>query len=111
MLATTTAELEQRVDAIIGGLPAGVQGRVTRGTGIARCGGGTMPKAEIPSVTIDVAGEASELERLANVLRTGSPAVVGYLADGRFRLDLRTVFGRQDGALAARLGEALTQTI
>jgi L-seryl-tRNA(Ser) seleniumtransferase len=41
------------------------------------------------------------LEELARRLRTGSPPVVGYMGNGRVKLDLRTVFPHQDDLLAA----------
>ena len=39
-------------------------------------------------------------------LRTGEPAVVGYLRDGRLILDLRTIDPRDDEALVAAVRQA-----
>lgn len=70
---------------------------------IARCGGGTMPKAEIPSLALDLKPRGMGLEKLAASLRRGSPPIVGYVAEDRFRIDLRTVFPEQDGLVAENL--------
>ena len=63
---------------------------------IARCGGGTMPKAEIPSVALDLLPRNMGLPKFANLLRGGQMPLVGYIADDRYRIDLRTVFPEQD---------------
>lgn len=108
MLRTPLDALRRRAEGIVARLPA-EPGRAecTIGEGTARCGGGTMPKSSIPSITIDVALPAGAVEGFARSLRLGSPPVVGYVADDRFRIDLRTVFPRQDDALVARLAEAI----
>lgn len=81
------------------------------GQGIARCGGGTMPKAEIPSVTIDLRPAPWSVEEAARRLRGGTPPVIGYAADDCLRIDLRTVFPEQDGILANCLLAALAKTV
>jgi L-seryl-tRNA(Ser) seleniumtransferase len=66
-------------------------------------GGGSAPEEAIP-------GEAIALEddgALARLLRTGEPAVAGYLREGRLVLDLRTVDPADDGALAGAVSAAL----
>jgi L-seryl-tRNA(Ser) seleniumtransferase len=73
----------------------------------ARCGGGTMPKAEIPSLAVAIRPERTSVVRLAEALRKRSLPVVGYVEDDAFRLDLRTVFPEQDEALASALLEVL----
>jgi L-seryl-tRNA(Ser) seleniumtransferase len=76
---------------------------VSIGTGISRCGGGTMPKAEIPSLTLDVRPEKMSLKALARALREGTPAVIAYTAEDCLKIDLRTVFPDQDDDLAENL--------
>jgi L-seryl-tRNA(Ser) seleniumtransferase len=63
---------------------------------IARCGGGTMPKAEIPSLALDFKPLTMSLPKLAKKLRERELPVMGYVAEDRFRIDLRTVFPEQD---------------
>ncbi len=105
MLAETEEELLPRADAIRKAV--GHPG-VTVGRGIARCGGGTMPKAEIPSVTIRVAPEGLRPEKLARRLRDCPTATVGYVAEDAFHLDLRTIFPEQDAIVVQNLRDALS---
>lgn len=88
------ADLRPRAEAIVSALEG--RGNASIGEGIARCGGGTMPKAEIPSVTVDFRPETIGLEKLARLLRRNAPSIIGYKADDCFRLDLRTIFPHQD---------------
>lgn len=64
---------------------------------IARCGGGTMPKAEIPSLALNFHPTSMSLPKLSKLLREQPLPVMGYIAEDRFRIDLRTVFPEQDG--------------
>jgi len=64
---------------------------------IARCGGGTMPKAEIPSLALDIRPKTLGLAALARRLREVPVPLMGYVAEDRYRIDLRTVFPEQDG--------------
>jgi L-seryl-tRNA(Ser) seleniumtransferase len=66
------------------------------GEGKAQIGGGTLPRSVIPSVTIDLLPDAISLAEFAARLRGGKPPLIGYIAGGRFKLDLRTIFPRQD---------------
>ncbi len=106
MLRLTAEEMTARAEDIIKqlhGLPvkAGV------GKGRAQMGGGTLPRAVVPSVTVDLAPQGSTLGQLAERLRKGKPPVVGYVAGQRFKIDLRTVFPRQDLELAKAIRNAL----
>ena len=72
------------------------------GETIAKVGGGTMPRAKLPSITVDLQPtHALSLSEIAARLRAASPPVVGYVSGDRIRLDLRTVFPHQDDALIA----------
>jgi L-seryl-tRNA(Ser) seleniumtransferase len=63
-------------------------------------GGGGAPGVRLPSVAVAVDAE------LAVPLRTGEPAVLGHVADGKLLLDLRTVAPEQDELLADAVGTA-----
>jgi L-seryl-tRNA(Ser) seleniumtransferase len=69
-------------------------------------GGGAAPTSSLPTTLVTVAHVALGPDRLAEALRTGSPAVVGRVADGRFVLDLRTVSGEDEGELLEALRRA-----
>jgi L-seryl-tRNA(Ser) seleniumtransferase len=75
------------------------------GRGKAKTGGGTLPTANVTSVTIDLIPAESSLAEFAASLRASNPPVIGYIADNRFKLDLRTIFPEQDESVinAARL--------
>ena len=66
-------------------------------------GGGSTPGATLPSAGVALTGPAG---RLARRLRTGSPAVVPRIVDGRVVLDLRAVPPEADGHLTAAVRAA-----
>jgi L-seryl-tRNA(Ser) seleniumtransferase len=70
--------------------------QVASGRGTAKTGGGTLPKSNLASVTIDIVPKNSSLADLAATLRAWNPPVIGYIAGDRFKLDLRTIFPDQD---------------
>ena len=77
--------------------------------GRTQFGGGTLPGASFPSVTLDLrpADPAPNVSELAAKLRHGSPPVVGCMAAGWLKLDLRTVLPEQDDALLRAVTSAL----
>jgi L-seryl-tRNA(Ser) seleniumtransferase len=77
--------------------------------GCAKAGGGTLPKAKVPSVTISVAPLNSSLAGFAAALRASNPPVIGYIADDRFKLDLRTIFPQQDDFVIEAIRAACTK--
>ena len=97
--------LRARAERILAEIP--FAGRI--GTARAKIGGGTLPRAELASVTLDFEPPAGlSLAKLAARLRAGAPPVIGYVSGGRFRLDLRTIFARQDDALIRGLRRAFS---
>jgi L-seryl-tRNA(Ser) seleniumtransferase len=102
MLEATTEQLRARGEALLAqirDLPL----RAAIGEGKAHVGGGSLPRAVIPSVTLDLLPEKLSLDDFATRLRRSSPAVVGYVAGGKFKIDLRTIFPRQDAQLLSVL--------
>lgn len=87
------------------GLPAHIS--VGRGTG--KVGGGTLPRATIPSVTLDIVPELCSLEQFAASLRAGDPPVIGYIGGNSFKLDLRTIFPKQDEAVVDAIRTACSR--
>jgi L-seryl-tRNA(Ser) seleniumtransferase len=107
MLTVEVDTLNTRATAIIEAIGKGET--VTRGEGTSRCGGGTMPKSQIPSVTIDIAPVAGQysLPQLMKRLRDGRPPVIGYVSENALKLDLRTIPAEQDSVLISAIREAL----
>jgi L-seryl-tRNA(Ser) seleniumtransferase len=106
MLGTTREELTARAMRIVEGLK-GLSVSAKVGEGRVQLGGGTLPKSVIPSITVDLAPEGVSLREFARRLRTGRPPVVGYIAEQRYKIDLATVFARQDAELSEAVRRAL----
>ncbi len=104
MLRMETDALRARAEILLTAL-AGLPLAARVGEAVARVGGGTMPRAALPSVTVDLqpTGVDLPISEIAARLRAGKPPVVGYISGDRFRLDLRTVFPHQDEILTAAL--------
>lgn len=101
MLRINSDDLRARAETILAAL-AGLPLSAKLGETVARVGGGAMPRAKLPSITVDLYPTADlPLGLIAARLRSGAPPVVGYIAGDRFRLDLRTVFPPQDETLLA----------
>jgi L-seryl-tRNA(Ser) seleniumtransferase len=100
-------ELRARAATILTRL-RGLPLKITAGRGIAKVGGGSLPKSIIPSVTIDILPENGSVDDLARDLRTRG--LIGYIANQRFKLDLRTIFPHQDDAVIDAIRTACTGT-
>jgi L-seryl-tRNA(Ser) seleniumtransferase len=105
MLQITTSELRVRAEALLAQIRA-LPLRSSIGEGKAHVGGGSLPRAVIPSVTLDLRPDKIPLEDFAARIRRGSPPIVGYIAGGKFKLDLRTIFPRQDAQVVSALRSA-----
>ena len=73
----------------------------------ASVGGGAFPTARIPSACVALEGSAEPMER---ALREAPLPVIGRIADGRLRLDLRSVPARDDARLLDAVAGALAGT-
>ena len=98
LLQLSEDELRARAAAIAGRLE-GLPLQIAIGRGTVKVGGGTLPKSAMASVTIDIVPENCSLADFAVRLRDYSPPVIGYIANERFKLDLRTIFPQQDDAV------------
>jgi L-seryl-tRNA(Ser) seleniumtransferase len=96
MLSTPLAELRARANQFAERLRG-----VTGLTGVevlddaAFVGGGSLPDQALPTVVVALVASGVSDAELASRLRTGTPAVIGRVQDGKFLIDLRTVFERQ----------------
>jgi len=105
MLNITADELRARAEAVLSqirDLPL----RSSIGESKAQVGGGSLPRALIPSVALDLLPDKVSVEDFAATLRRGSPPIIGYVAGGKFKLDLRTIFPRQDAQVVSALRSA-----
>jgi L-seryl-tRNA(Ser) seleniumtransferase len=76
------------------------------GRATAKAGGGTLPRSNIPSITVDLVPETGSLEAFAELLRSYGTPVIGYVSGGAVKLDLRTVFPFQDDILVDAIRSA-----
>ena len=101
--ASVDDDLRPRAEAILARLEPVAELQAGTVDTVARCGGGTMPKAEIPSLALDLSPQSMSVAKMAARLRTLDLPVMGYVAENRYRIDLRTVFPEQDGILVENL--------
>src|SRR5213594_831456 len=85
--------------------------QIAIGRGVAKAGGGTLPKSTMPSVTIDIVPKNSSLADFAATLRAWNPPVIGYIAGDRFKLDLRTIFPHQDESVIEAIRTACANVL
>jgi L-seryl-tRNA(Ser) seleniumtransferase len=95
------AELRPRAERIAAAL-ASSNGTIV--DSVASVGGGAFPTAQIPSVALAIAGDATRIEQR---LRAGDPPLVARVADGRVLIDLRTIFPADDERLPAIVRAAM----
>jgi L-seryl-tRNA(Ser) seleniumtransferase len=58
----------------------------------SQVGSGALPTEELPTKVLAVESDTVSAERLAQRFREARPPIIGRIHDGRFLLDLRTIF-------------------
>jgi len=76
---------------------------------VGRAGGGALPVAEVASVALALTPGAGGVAELAARLRSGTPAVLGYVHDDRLMLDLLAVRDDELADCAAAVRATLAQ--
>ncbi|MFC5051915.1 L-seryl-tRNA(Sec) selenium transferase [Rubritalea spongiae] len=107
-LAIKPEELKQRALSLIDSVGECPEAELSITESIATTGGGTMPRSKIPSIAIKITPRGISLNKLAQQLRVGTPAIVGYTQEKHLLLDLRTIFDWQDELVVSRLSEILS---
>jgi L-seryl-tRNA(Ser) seleniumtransferase len=110
MLNTHISELHKRAEQLAGQVEqidaiAFVQVSDDR----AFVGGGSLPDQAMPTVVVEIQARAVSDTDLAQRLRTGDPAILGRLRDGKLVLDLRTIFPEQETLVLEALRAAVSQ--
>jgi L-seryl-tRNA(Ser) seleniumtransferase len=100
-------ELRARAADIITRL-RGLPAQINVGRGAVKSGGGTSPRAIIPSIGIDIQPENCSANEFAARLRALTPPVIGYIANRSFKLDLRTILPHQDDLVVDAIRSACT---
>jgi len=107
LLQISDSELRARAAAICDQLSKSCSGlKIASDCSTAKTGGGTLPKSNLPSITIDIVSKNSSLADFASTLRAWNPPVIGYISGDRFKLDLRTIFPHQDGLVIQAISAA-----
>ena len=98
LLGLPLAELKSRAEALAARLSTipGVTARAAED--VAYVGGGSLPDRSMPTWVVEVISPLSDNE-LSSRLRSGTPAVLPRVHDGKVLLDVRTVFEDQETAL------------
>ncbi|HET6575276.1 MAG TPA: L-seryl-tRNA(Sec) selenium transferase, partial [Fimbriiglobus sp.] len=107
MLTVPPAELKERCErfaARLRGIP-GLSAVEVR-EDVAYVGGGSLPDQALQTFVVALTPAGQSEAEFAARLRTGTPAVVGRVQDGKLLLDLRTVFERQEDELVEAIGRA-----
>ena len=105
MLGYRHEELDSRAHRILAALEhEPIKGKIVEGK--AQVGGGTLPRSIVPSIALALQPASVRLEDFSSRLRTGNPPVIGYIAQNRFNLDLRTILPGQDADLISALRRA-----
>ena len=77
----------------------------------SQVGGGTLPRSFISSVTIDLVPKQLTVQEFAARLRAATTPIIGRIASGRLKLDLRTIFPSQDEELIRVIRACFESTI
>jgi L-seryl-tRNA(Ser) seleniumtransferase len=117
LLGTPLPQLRRRAEELAGrlrGLPGLTSVEVRED--VAFVGGGSLPDQTMSTWVVEIGVANLSDATLAHRLRTGTPAVMGRLRDGRLVLDVRTVFPEQEAALVeavrcSLLGGQTTETV
>jgi L-seryl-tRNA(Ser) seleniumtransferase len=115
LLQISERELRARAAAIASRLE-GLPLQIAIGRGTVKVGGGTLPRSTMSSITLEIVPKNCSLSDFAGGLRNSSPPVIGYIGNGRFKLDLRAILPQQDDAVVdairaacAKLAECIQQ--
>jgi len=109
LLRISDDDLRARAEALAGRLQ-GLPAEIAIGRSTVKAGGGTLPKSGMPSVTIDILPGNCSVIAFAVTLRASNPPIIGYIANERFKLDLRTIFPEQDDVVVDAIRAACAGT-
>jgi L-seryl-tRNA(Ser) seleniumtransferase len=104
MITAPVDRIRDRAESMVQSLAGhGIESKAVEST--ASVGAGAFPAEGLPSFAIAIEGDAATTER---ALRLGLIPVIGRIAGDMLLLDLRSVSERDDTALTAAIGAALS---
>jgi L-seryl-tRNA(Ser) seleniumtransferase len=108
MLAIPLDDLRRRAEGLAARLRTVNGLSVETSQDLAYVGGGSLPDQPMKTWVLEVEASGPSDSELALRLRTGTPAVMGRLRDGKLVLDVRTIFPEQEEALLEALQRAIS---
>ena len=105
MLSKTPKEIEGLRQQLLSSLSERVRKCIFEVDCESQVGGGSLPSQSLPSRGIAI--RVPHVDRLAKLLRLGTPAILGHIADQQLVLDLRTVNSQDLESLAFRINDVL----
>ena len=112
LLQVSEDALRARAAAICDKLSKSCPGlQIAIGRSAAKTGGGTLPRSTMSSITIEIVPSNCSVVAFAGRLRRSTPPLIGYIANDRFKLDLRTIFPQQDNLLVETIHGAYGGTL
>ena len=108
MLTMKPVEVWQRASAIANALrqQCGECFEIELVADVSRAGGGALPMEDIPTTVVALAPARMSASELEARLRTGEPAVIARIKDGRLLLDPRTLRADEEPEVVAALVRA-----
>jgi len=103
LLAQRAAQWQQAIESDLKPQNAALELIESRST----VGGGSLPGQSLPTTALAIQSDSAE--RLAMLLRQGTPPIIGRVEHNRLLLDPRTVLPEQDAALIANCKAILSQ--
>jgi L-seryl-tRNA(Ser) seleniumtransferase len=109
LLGLTLENLRQRASELVGKLREidGISAGVMEDT--AFVGGGSLPDQALKTMVVAVESRGQGDDELAYRLRTGTPAVMVRVREGKVLFDMRTIFAEQEAGLVEAVRLAVSQ--
>ncbi|MBZ0264294.1 L-seryl-tRNA(Sec) selenium transferase, partial [bacterium] len=94
MLESTEADMRSWVEPILPSIEKAAKEQlldVSLRSSDAYAGGGALPTEKLESIAIAFSGSGRKLAKLQKNARHHTPSLIGYIKDGFFQLDIRTM--------------------
>ncbi|HYW79011.1 MAG TPA: L-seryl-tRNA(Sec) selenium transferase, partial [Thermoguttaceae bacterium] len=112
LLSTSVENLQNRAERLAPQIDAAsIVEKAEAVAGSTFLGGGSIPTQELATWCISIKPAHGSVDRLATLLRTASPSVVGRIQQDRLLLDLRSVLPRQDMQLVTVIDAIGQETV
>jgi L-seryl-tRNA(Ser) seleniumtransferase len=105
-LRLTVPEMEQRANKIAAQFhDSAVEAKLEPAK--SQIGGGALPRSSIESIAIAFRSRKLSADEIARRARNSVPPLIGHVANGAFRIDLRTILPTQDEQVVSTLTQVL----